>query len=58
MQLLLMTRNLLLTKSEDMNNWIDYCHLALRENQGDLSKKTLKMLEEELKESQDIKKKF
>ncbi len=30
MQLLLMTRNLLLTKTEDISNWIDYCHLALR----------------------------
>lgn len=30
MQMLLMTRNLLLTKTEDINNWVDYCQLALR----------------------------
>lgn len=33
MQQLLMTRNLLLSKGEDINNWIDFCYLALKENQ-------------------------
>lgn len=30
MQKILMTRNLLLSKSEDFNEWLDFCRLALK----------------------------
>ena len=46
MQKILMSRNLLLRKAEDFNNWIDFCHLALRENEPEFSKRTLKILSE------------
>ena len=58
MSLLLLARNMLLSKTEDLNNWLDFCHLALKENHSEVSKRTLLLLTEELKADNDHKRKF
>jgi hypothetical protein len=46
MQKILFVRSLLLSKAEDIDNWITFCKLALRENNKKLGMNTLKILKE------------
>jgi len=46
MQKILFIRSLLLTKSEDIDNWIIFCKLALKENNKKLGMNTLKILKD------------
>ncbi len=50
LQQILLCRGLFLEKSEQALIWIEFCRTALKDNQLELCKKTLKVLSEEVKD--------